>query len=416
MKHYSKKGIIFLCSLVYFTSYFARKSFAVTSVEIIKSGFLDKSTAGLIGTALFAMYGVGQIISGLLSDRLSPKALILVGLSTTAVCNLLMSLITVPYLMIPVWGINGLAQAMLWPPIVRIFSHNLNSEEYVKANFMAISAAHISTMLLYFYVPLCLSFSDWRAVFVSASILSVAVGVLFAVGLAIVLPSSPVTVQSTDAPTPKAVSNAPENVKFTKLLLKAGILPIFVAIITMGFLRDGIESWLPTLYAEAFNQDAQSSILVSVILPVFAILSTIITTALHKTIFKNETYGAGILFAISVALSIPFFFFIEKDAAIFKVLCLVLAALICGCMHGVNFMYICCLPGRFARYGRSASASGICNAFTYIGASISTYGIALIAQSIGWKANIFTWGCVALLGLISALLSMRKYTKFIKQD
>ncbi len=412
MKRYSKKGIVLLCSLVYFTSYFARKSFAVSSVEIIKSGFLDKATAGLIGTALFAMYGIGQIISGLLSDKLSPKKLILIGLSTTAVCNALMSLVKIPYLMIPIWGINGLAQAMLWPPIVRIFSQNLNSEEYVKANFMAISAAHISTMLLYFYVPLCLGFSNWRAVFVSASILSVVVGVLFTIGLSIALPNAPVTVQNTSIPTSKNASKTPENVKFTKLLLEAGVIPIFVAIITMGFLRDGIESWLPTLYAEAFNQDSQSSILVSVILPVFAILSTIVTTALHKTIFKNETFGAMVLFAVSAVLSVPFFLFIEKNATIFKVLCLVLAALICGCMHGINFLYICCLPGRFARYGRSASASGVCNAFTYIGASISTYGIALIAQNMGWKANIFTWGCVALVGLICALLSMRKYTRF----
>jgi hypothetical protein len=41
----------------------------------------------------------------------------------------------------------------------------------------------------------------------------------------------------------------------------------------MGILRDGIESWLPTLYSEAFNRDASESILVSVALPIFSIIS-----------------------------------------------------------------------------------------------------------------------------------------------
>ncbi len=66
MKTYSKKGIILLCSLAYFTSYFARKDFAAVSAGILESGFFDKEFAGLIGTAMFAMYGIGQVTSGLL--------------------------------------------------------------------------------------------------------------------------------------------------------------------------------------------------------------------------------------------------------------------------------------------------------------------------------------------------------------
>lgn len=53
MNRYSKRGIILLCSLAYFTSYFARKDFAAVSAGILESGFLGingKEIAGLIGT------------------------------------------------------------------------------------------------------------------------------------------------------------------------------------------------------------------------------------------------------------------------------------------------------------------------------------------------------------------------------
>ena len=92
-----------------------------------------KVIAGLIGTALFAAYGCGQIISGFLGDKLSPKLMILIGLSTSAVCNGMMPLLTNPLLMIPVWAVNGLAQACMWPPLVAILTARLNRQEYSRA-------------------------------------------------------------------------------------------------------------------------------------------------------------------------------------------------------------------------------------------------------------------------------------------
>ena len=67
-ERYSKNGLIALCSFLYFTSYFARKDFAAVTVGILKDGAIDKQVAGLIGTAMFVMYGNGQLIGGYLGD------------------------------------------------------------------------------------------------------------------------------------------------------------------------------------------------------------------------------------------------------------------------------------------------------------------------------------------------------------
>ena len=63
---------IALCTLVYFTSYITRKVYASTMIEIIRDLAFSNEDAGLVNTALFITYGAGQIISGVLGDRIAP--------------------------------------------------------------------------------------------------------------------------------------------------------------------------------------------------------------------------------------------------------------------------------------------------------------------------------------------------------
>ena len=71
--HYSKKGIVALCTLAYFASYFSRKTFAVVMANMLEENVRTKEVGGYIGAALFIFYGLGQLISGFLGDRLQPK-------------------------------------------------------------------------------------------------------------------------------------------------------------------------------------------------------------------------------------------------------------------------------------------------------------------------------------------------------
>lgn len=414
---YSKLGIISLCSLVYFVSYFSRKDFAAVMAGMISEGAIGRVNAGLAGTMLFAFYGVGQLVSGYLGDKIKPKYLIIIGLSATAVCNALMPIVPEGG-MIAVWGVNGLAQAMLWPPIVKILSTHLDHKTFVTANLVVTSAAHVATVLLYVFVPICLTFMAWQTVFFTASILAACSMIAFALLLGLVLPSeSEVTsVENVKDDTKvKATSHNDENI--LAILKRSGVVTVFACIIVCGFLRDGIESWLPTLYSEAFNRDVSESTLLSIILPIFSIISISVVTALHKRkTFNNEVMGAAILFGGALLCAIPLAFFVQMEGRVFGVLSLLLTALICGAMHGVNFLLISCLPGRFASIGRSATVSGVCNSCVYIGAAISTYGIALVSELMGWSLTIATWCLILIVGITFAFLSFKRYTSMIKEN
>ena len=433
-KDYSRLGIILLCSLVYFVSYFSRKDFAAAMAGMLSEEVLARSTAGLIGTMMFVFYGTGQLISGYLGDKLKPKYLIIIGLMTTGVCNLLMPIVP-EWAMIPVWGVNGLAQAMLWPPIVKILSQHLDHKTYVAANLVVTSAAHLATILLYVYVPLCLSFMSWQAVFFTASIIALCSVVIFAVVMRIILPENsqvePISVATDEhksagrkdeegekgAKTTHATASLQQNKSIISIFRDSGVLTVFVCIIVCGFLRDGIESWLPTLYSEAFGRGASESILVSVILPIFSIASISLVTALHKNrLFGNEIVGSAILFGIALVCAIPLMIFVELDGAFFAVASLLLTAFICAAMHGVNFLLISWLPGRFSGTGRAATVGGVCNSCVYIGAAISTYGIAMLSKALGWRYTIAGWIALCALGIAFCFISYKKYTAMLNAE
>ena len=412
-RHYSRRGIVILCSLVYFVSYFSRKDFAAVMAAMLEANVLDKATAGLIGTMLFVFYGVGQLLSGYLGDRVKPKYLLMLGVFTTAVCNLLFPLFESAGLQVAIWGLNGLAQAMLWPPIVRILAEHLDHEQYATANLVVTTAAHVATILLYLYVPLCLRIADWQTVFYSAALLAAVALLLFILALRFVLPEE----GGRGTRGADAAAAVPRRESVLRTVKRSGLLPVFACIVACGFLRDGIESWLPTLYSEAFGRDASESILISVALPVFAILAITLIKILHKgRLFNNEARGAAIFFAAAAVLCLPLVLLIESKAIAARIACLVLASLVCGAMHGVNFLLISCVPGRYAGTGCVSTISGLCNAFIYVGAAISMYGIALVAENLGWQTTVLSWIGIAVLGGVLVLLGLRRFSAFIASE
>lgn len=411
---YSKNYIIAICSIVYFVSYFSRKDFAAVMVGMLNDGIINEQLGGLIGTGMFIAYGVGQLISGYLGDRVKPKVLIIVGLGTTALCNILMPLVENTSFLVPIWALNGLAQAMLWPPIVRMLAENLDRETYVTASLIVTSAAHISTVVLYLYTPICLSYFDWKTVFFTAGIIALLTIAVFILALKLILPNDKEVIKTAPRDDGK---KAEKKESYTRTLARSGVFFVFGAVIMMGFLRDGIESWLPTLYSQAFDKSAEESTLLSVILPIFSILSIAIAKALHKKpLFSNEVRAAMIVFAVAGTLCIPLVFLINTKSHLLQLLALLLAAIICGCMHACNFLFISCLPGRFAAIEKSATTSGFCNAFVYVGAALASYGFAIISKALGWSITIVFWAGAAVIAVILTLFALRSYTKFIEEQ
>ena len=407
MKNKKISPAVWLClllSLLYFTSYITRLNFSASIAEMVASGVFTKTDAGVIGTALFFTYGFGQIISGILSDKFDPGKIVAVGLVLTSVCNLLFAFSNSLPVMVALWGVNGFAQALFWPPIVRILSYYFDDSGYAKGNLAVSYACHGATILIYVIVPFGIKVADWRFSFFFGAFLAAAVLAVWCAGYWRLVSKMEKAVQR------KGEMSQSAHLPLLKTLAVSGVLMVLVAIALQGYLKDGIQSWLPTFFTEVFEMDSSRAILMNMVVPVSSIIFVSLATVLFRKVFKNEVAESIFLFSVIVVLALLVSVFYEKSPAV----TLVLSALIIGCAHGVNTMLISFLPRRFERIGKAATVGGICNAFVYVGSAASSYGIALIATNVGWFATLVSWGIIALAGIAFCIIALPRWKKYIK--
>lgn len=399
-----------LLSALYFTSYVTRINFSAVMADMIQNEVLTKPQAGLIGSALFFTYGFGQILSGLLGDKLSANKIICTGLITTVVCNFLMPICNSPSLMVIIWGVNGLAQAFFWPPIVKLMATLLSEKEYSKCALYVSIAMNAATILIYAVVPVFTAYLNWKAAFFVSSAWAAIFFVIWIFGY------SEVEKRRVDKEIEKNKSNEndekiTQDFKLSRLFVISGCIFIFAAIVFQGFLRDGIQSWLPTFFTDVFNMSSSSAIFSNVLIPIFNVAITYLAIFLYNKVFKNEVKASLVYFILVTILCAVLSVFYKSSAA----LCLVTAALITGLLHAINSMLISFLPRRFVFCGKVSTVSGVANAFTYVGSTASSYGIAAIAENMGWQASLISWAIIGFLGFIVCAIAFSRWTKFIRE-
>ena len=393
------KQLALIFSIVYFASYVTRINFAAIIQSVVSDTGYLKSDLSLVLVVLSITYGTGQIINGIISDKTNPKLVISIGLSLACLINIffpfLYSSIT---LMCILWGINGFAQAMLWPPIVKIMVTTLNEKEYNEATTKVIKSSSIGTIFIYIISPLIISLLGWKYVFINSAIIGLVSLIIWFV------------YQSRIDLTYKLETN--EIKEKSKLSLpKIAFFPlvlICISIILQGMLRDGITAWMPTYLVEVYSLKEELSILITLSQAVVTLIALEGFSFIAKKMFKNEVLHASIIY-IFVALLTGILLITYDKSAITST---ILMALIIGSVHGINLMLVCYVPKRFKKYGNVSTLSGIINSFTYVGAAISTYGIALLVEKSGWNLTIFIWLLISLLGFISCLIVYKRWQKF----
>lgn len=399
--------LTFLCAAVYFVSYVSRINLGAVLVEVVNGGFADKKTAALALTVCSVTYGAGQLISGYLGDKFKPQNIIFIGFFITAAMNISVGALSKGGALVILWAINGFAQALMWPPLVKILSSRLSDEAYKKAVVKVSWGSSMGTIAVYLLAPVIIKFLSVKLVFIISGALAVCMAFIWKLVYEKYKPFSAVTIDSNGTKTDEK-GNEP-SAKFNGFVVTL-LISVMFAIVLQGALRDGVTNWTPSYISDMFKLDSSVSILTGVILPVFSILSFSVTSFINRKIIKNEIVCAGAVFAIG-AISATLLVLLEDRSVI---LSLLLLALLVGCMHGVNLILVCMVPAKFTKFGKVSFISGLINSSTYLGAAISTYGIAVFTDEFGWTKTIVLWSVVAYVGALVCILLGRKWSKFKK--
>lgn len=393
--------MIFLFSMIYFVSYLTRINYSAVLLEIVRSEGISKDLASLALTGSAITYGVGQLISGFLGDKIKPYYLIAFGLLCAAVTNVLIPANPSAGYMTAVWCVNGFAQAMLWPPLVKIMAGMFDKNTYTRACVKVSWGSSFATIFVYLLTPVMIHISNWKSLFYFSAICGF---IMAAVWIFVMHKNETGDVTDISKPTADLSKQ-----KFTGKVIFILSLAMF-AIILQGSLRDGVTNWMPTYISETFKLGSEISILTGVALPLFSIACFQLASYINRRLIKNEFLGSAVIF-LSGFIGAAILAITGGSNVVVSVL---MAALLTGAMHGVNFLLISILPSYFAKFGKLSFVSGLLNSCTYVGSALSTYGIALLSTRFGWTAIAWLWTAIALAGVLVCLFSTKLWNKFKK--
>ena len=396
MKKVKNKAIylIALCWLVYTCSYIGKLSYTANIHQMgIRYG-VDYSQTGMVSTFFFFTYGAGQVINGLFCKKYNIKYFVFCSLLIGAITNFL--IINVPdfSMMKYLWLVNGFAMSFLWVLIIRCLAENLNKEELSKATVIMGTTVATGTFIGYGLSALFVAFLSFEWTFYVASMILIVVAFIWLFGYNAVTQ-------------PSTCENAPESIKQgekqTYIDKGAPLLPLFCVLaffaISDNFIKDGLTSWTPDILSSLYHTPGWLSILLTLLLPILAINGTIVATKIQKTT-KDFVATCTLLFTVSTLLIGLVILFLSTSNLVITLVCFGMVSCL---MAGVNNVITSMVPLYMKERVNSGKVAGILNGFCYLGSTISSYGLGLIATSWGWISVFYVIIAVSLVMVIVGL-------------
>ena len=382
--------LIVLCCLVYSFAYASSYSYNANIAPIMDFYGVSRAEAGLVSTFFFFAYGVFQLLHAIFCKFYNQKVMVGAALLISAAVNLVL-FFQPPFWAIKfLWLLNGICHSALWPVLVLTLSETLEKSMIKRAVFIMSLAVMFGTLIAYGGSALFNLFSFFRGSFLLGAVLTAGIGLVWLLSYSTLTKEKFVS----EEPTPKTEQK--------KAL--GGIGGAMVGLIATGVLfaavsnlvKDGLNTWTPVILKEQFGFGDSVSIVLTLILPVFGMFGAVLAMQANKRIKDFSALSgffylllSGCLFGLTVSLRA------EK-----AVPTLLLFGLISCLAHGINSTLTSIMPFSLREKINSGFLAGLMNASTYIGSTVSAYGLGKLADGNGWGLVMI----VLLIAAISATL------------
>ena len=410
MKYLTKKHaslLIFGCWLIYTAAYVGRLDYSASMVKIISELGITNDKGGTVYSCFALTYGIGQLINGLLCKYYNPKYVITGALSVSALVNLLMPLSGDWRVMAGLWLVNGIVQSMLYSLIIRTISRNIKSGSISKAIYVMSTTVAIGTALAYGISALFVALDAWKLTFfTAAAFLLIAACVWVYIMTDVEKAHRNGEVEDDDTPV-KAPASVTEK-KSIGAVFMMSLVFIGVTAIANGFIKDGVNNWLPKLLRDEFSVDESLSIILTLLLPVFSILGSIVARKLYLRL-RNHLLINGIFYGTAFVLSLCVFLIYPLRSVPFTMVLFI--GLACM-MAAINNVITSMFPLDNRDKMDSGLLAGMLDTLCYVGSSAAGILLGKMSQNLGWTSvliTIFALACAAsVISLVCAVISKKR--------
>ncbi len=373
----------------------------------------SKTMLGLLGTALFIMYSIGQFVNGQLGDKFGARKLVFVGMICSALLNIAFSFTTAFTFMLIVWGLNGYFQSMGWAPQVKTMANWFTVKQRGKWMGLMGSCYQIGNAYSWLLASYLAASYGWRTIFWVPAVIFLASSIHFVTRLRnapeeVGLP--PIEhlrkIMEGEGVTPGTVPAAAkdEHMGFAYTIkicvTNPRIWGVAVAFFCLDIIRYGFFYWAPVYLIEAQGATISSAGLKVAILPLAGSAGAIVTGWATGKFFQNRRAPVICICLFGLAIFSYLFYNAPPGAWVWSLICL---AVVGFCTYGPHVLMVGHAAQDFAGRKAAASAAGFIDGFGYIGAAMTGVFTGWLVDNYGWYAGFYYWiiaavvaGCVML--------------------
>ena len=382
--------------LMYTSYYLCRYNFSYANKAIADEFHFSKSDISTILMLNFIAYGCGQIINGLLTDRIGGKRAMLIGAVGTVTVNLLFGAASfwgMLWLFALLWGLNGYVQSFGSPGFIKInsswfsekqrgtfagiFGFMINLGRLVANKLLPALLAGFTFMGMWYVPP-----QHWRWLFwIPAGVASVV-----AVVLAIVVKDTPEECGYHNLH-PGEADHADTNIHgelrtvFKKIVTNRFVWIMAGAYACTGAVRQSIDQWFPRFFQEVHHLDMTGAKFqwLGFLIPFVASAGSLLSGWISDRFFNSRRapVAAGI-YVIEVCVLLGATQIHTVNWAIFFFVMI---------SFTVNSTHSLLGPAAAMDIGgrkMAGFASGVIDSFQYFGAAVAIKMLGYILDRYGW--------------------------------
>ena len=365
---------------------------------------------GLILASLKITYGLGQLVNGQLSERVSPRLLLAVGMFGSAALNVVFGLASGFYFLLFVWAANGYAQSLGWTPCVRVIGNWIPVLRRGKAIGIIGTGYQLTLGLTYIVAGQAADLLGWRGALYAPSLLLALAGVVMLMSLR----ESPRDHRAADgsdraddpAGPASAAPTRPTTSFRENIVLTLSNRALWLLGISLGLLnacRYGFLDWGLAHLTEVQDSGVGAAGLKYVVLPIGAIAGSYLAGWATDRFFGSRRGPVICLLLLLLgALTIAY----ESVTRTSVWATVLLLGVIGFCIYGPQVLLVGTAPADLARRGTSAAAAGFVNFMGYMGAAAGDLvtGHYKTPEHGGWQVAIYIWAGWAFAAAFFAAL------------
>jgi OPA family glycerol-3-phosphate transporter-like MFS transporter len=402
----SAMALIALCWLVYSCSYIGKINYAANIIRIQEYFAIENhSEVGLVTTLFFFSYGVGQVVNGIWCKKYNLKWIIFASLMISGTINLIIPLLPSfePYKYL--WVVNGFTLAILWPSLIRLLSETLPKKYMAKASVIMGTTVAVGTFFVYGTSAVYAGFTSFKAAFFTAAIVLISVATVWILFISKLMEAQQKEEEVVENTAHTNIQTATG--KQTKKVIYFTICILSFCGIITNLIKDGLGTWVPSILKGNYGLNDSLSIILTLALPIVAIFGNAFAVAMHEKM-GDFVYQCALMFAISGAFIMVVIASFSLDGWWLLLVCFtVVTLLVSSCNSLITSIFPLFMRGKL----NSGLIAGVLNGFCYVGSTLSTYGLAVIADKSGWMAVFWTlfWCYVAVLVATMIYFIVRKF-------